>query len=158
MKISLRKTNDSDITKIEQWIKDIEAYKYMSRFYPRAFDRKIEDIGIYLWFVIVVDDLDVGTIWVEKENVDAEVATLGIFIGVKDKFGYGIGEAAIKEVINISKKEWKLKTINLNVRKNNQRAIKCYERCGFFVNGEGTKLNDDGQSIEFIKMKYDYID
>ena len=154
MELFLRKVNEADIKKIQQWVGCIKASDYMSRFYPKAFKGKIKDIELYLWFIIVVDDDDVGTIWVEKDDLDAEEATLGIFIGIKEKQGQGIGQVAIKKIIEFASKEWCLKAINLNVRKNNQRAIKCYENCGFLVVGEGTKVNDNNQTVEFYKMRF----
>ena len=155
MEILLKKINNSDICQIKQWIKDIEADNYMSRFYPKAFDGKIEDTGVYLWFVIVAGEYNIGTIWVERDTIDTNEATLGIFIGVKDKFGQGIGRIAIGKIIELSVKKWKLKAIRLNVRKDNKRAIKCYESCNFIIVGEGTKLNSNGQFIEFFEMRYE---
>ena len=61
---------------------------------------------------------------------------------------------SIKEIIEYANEEWGLKTIDLNVRKNNKRAIKCYENCGFLIVGEGTKLNDNNQLLEFYKMRF----
>ncbi|HBE79557.1 MAG TPA: hypothetical protein DDW65_17540 [Firmicutes bacterium] len=154
MELLLRKVIDSDIYKIQQWIENIKAGEYMSRFYPKDFDGKIKENGLYLWFIIIVDDYEVGTIWVEKDSLDNTEATLGIFIGIKAKLGQGIGQAAIKEIIKLANKEWRLRAINLNVRKNNQRAIKCYESCGFLLIREGTKLNNNNQFVEFYKMIY----
>ena len=68
--------------------------------------------------------------------------------------GLGIGRIAIIQAINLIKDEFKLKTIKLNVRKNNQRAINCYERCGFTIVREGTKINEQGQIIQIYEMKY----
>ena len=155
MEILLKKINDSNIRKIEQWTKDIEADKYMSRFYPKVFDGKIEDAGLYLWFIIAAGEYDVGTIWVERDTIDTKEATIGIFIGAKDKLGQGIGRIAIGKIIELSVKKWKLKVIKLNVRKDNQRAIKCYESCNFVIVGEGTKLDYNGKSIEFFEMRYE---
>ena len=155
MEILLKKINSSDICKIEQWIKDFEADNYMSRFYPKTFNGKIEDTGVYLWFIIAAGEYDVGTIWVERDTIDTDEATLGIFIGVKDKLGQGIGRIAIRKIIELSVKKWRLKAIKLNVRKDNRRAIKCYESCNFEIVGEGTKLDHNGKSIEFFEMKYE---
>jgi RimJ/RimL family protein N-acetyltransferase len=152
VEVFLRTFKESDLEKIKQWIKDIVASDYMSRFFPKAFENGGDDN--YLWFIIVVNTLDVGTIWVEKEKNNNEVGTLGIFLGVKEKLGLGIGQTAINQIIKISEKEWKLKVIKLNVRKNNQRAIKCYEHCGFFIVREDSKINANGQRIDFYEMVY----
>jgi hypothetical protein len=90
--------------------------EYMSRFYPQALGNKSEKNN-YIWFVIIVDDIDVGTIWFEKENYNSQEATLGIFLGIKEKMGLGIGRIAIIQAINLIKDGFKLKTIKLNVRK-----------------------------------------
>lgn len=62
MKVSLRKVVDSDISKIQQWVENIKADEYMPRFYPREFKGNIKDTGLCLWFIIVEDGYDVGTI------------------------------------------------------------------------------------------------
>ena len=46
----------------------------MSRFYPRALENESEKNNC-IWFVIIADNIDVGTIWFEKENYTSKEAT-----------------------------------------------------------------------------------
>jgi ribosomal protein S18 acetylase RimI-like enzyme len=41
----------------------------------------------------------------------------------------------------------------LHVRRNNARAIACYEKCGFTTVMSGRKLRTDGTAIEFYRME-----
>lgn len=42
--------------------------------------------------------------------------------------------------------------VRLNVRKSNLRAIRCYEKCGFRIGGEGQKKTKDGTINEYYQM------
>lgn len=86
----------------------------------------------------------IGAIWLEKEHKSLPCATLGIFIAEKELRSRGIGTLAINEYINLHKKELGIKEVSLHVRKENIRAITCYEKCGFieekqFENALGIK-------------------
>lgn len=110
-----------------------ELKYFQSRIYPENSDffaPLIKD-GLLRWSYIISDGRPIGAIWLEKEHTCLSTAKLGIFIAEKDMRCKGIGRKAIEQFIQRNKKELKLNQVTLNVRKENIRAIRCYEKCGF---------------------------
>lgn len=123
---------------------------FQDSIYPRNSDffvPLIED-GLLRWSYLFYNGKIIGAIWLEKEHSSLTAATLGIFISEKDKRSHGIGEQAIKEYISLHKKEMKLKEINIEVKKENIRAIKCYEKCNFFLE----QKYEDTHGVTIINM------
>jgi RimJ/RimL family protein N-acetyltransferase len=155
MKVSLRKFTFKDLVPYQNWRDEIDARQYMSQFYPKAFNgRDTDNPTLYVWYVIVVDGVDVGTIWLEKDHPKDNLASLGILIGRQDKFGQGIGTKAIPLAIKQSQWALAFKSVELNVRKTNVRAIACYKHCGFTIVGEAQKVNKEKEKISFFKMGF----
>ncbi len=84
----------------------------------------------------------IGTAWLE--DITLEDAKLGIYIADIGSRGKGIGEEVIRKLIGIASDEMRLKSIYLNVRDYNERAIRCYSKCGFKVTKktEGLTFSD----------------
>lgn len=81
---------------------------------------------------------------------DLESAELRIVIGEKKYWGRGFGNIIIDKMILIAK-EKKFNSIWLSVSQNNERAIKLYKKCKFFVQNHNYKIvNNQPQ----IKMAY----
>ena len=155
MKVLLRKFTFQDLLAYENWRGEIDARQYMSQFYPKSFNgRDTDNPTLYVWYMIVADGVDVGTIWLEKDHPKDNVATLGILIGRQDKLGRGIGTKAIPLAIKESQGALAFKSVELNVRKTNVRAIACYLRCGFTIVGEGQKVNKEKEKIPFFRMAF----
>jgi ribosomal protein S18 acetylase RimI-like enzyme len=77
---------------------------------------------------------------------------LGIYLNRIELFGKGIGKMVIKSAIENIIREKDIQKIYLNVRQDNVRAIRCYERLGFETIYEGEKKTDSGK-IKFKRMK-----
>ena len=84
---------------------------------------------------------------------DENTGELGICI-TKDKWNKHFGTESIKIMLEYGYNELKLKNIYLNVHKDNPRAIKCYENCGFKITGEG-KLPSDYHMIHQKELNND---
>ena len=92
------------------------------------------------------NDKMVGTLSLENVNHANRTAVLGIFIGEPDYRSNGYGTEAIKLLLDFGFNYMNLNAINLSVLSCNERAIKCYKKCGFkeagllrkskFVNGK----------------------
>ncbi len=67
------------------------------------------------------------------ENCDFinRTATLGIFIGDKDYRNEGYGTEAIKLILDYGFNYLNLNNIKLDLMSFNERALKCYIKCGF---------------------------
>jgi RimJ/RimL family protein N-acetyltransferase len=154
MKVSLRPFEENDLISLRMWADEIEAQRFMSRVLPHKSDRYLySQESLLAWYVIRVDDQNVGVVWLEKAAINDEIATLGILIGKNDLLGQGIGEKAINLAIKKSRDEMSFRSIHANVRESNTRAIRCYRKCGFVEILRGTKLVDGSIVIPFITMK-----
>lgn len=78
---------------------------------------------------------------IEIMNIENNIGELGICI-TNEKCNKHYGREAIKRFLDYAYNELKLNTIYLNVHKDNLRAIKCYEKCNFIIDGEGKNKND----------------
>ena len=131
-----------------------ELDKFQNKIYPDNSDffTVLISNGLLRWSFLFYGGKLIGAIWLEKEHSCLPVATLGIFIADKNYRCKGIGERAIKEYIARNKKDLKLKEVNLQVRKENIRAKKCYEKCGFAAEKEyelsnGQRVIDMSKSV-----------
>lgn len=81
------------------------------------------------------------------------VVTIGIFIGSKIHRGRGYGTDAVKVLINFIFMQMNINKIRLIVYSYNQPAIRCYQKCGFKI--EGTLRQEvfrDGKYYDKIAM------
>jgi len=151
MNIHFRQVIQSDIDKFQIWYERIGGPELFSNFIPSSFV-SFERSKDLLWFIILDNDDEIGTIWFEKKDTDKMSYDLGIYLNRIELFGKGIGKMVIKSAIDniIRKKE--IQKIYLNVRQENVRAIRCYESLGFETINEGEKTTDSGK-IKFKRMK-----
>lgn len=136
---------------------------FQSRIYPKNSDFFVPMIqnGLLRWSYLFFDGKIIGAIWLEKEHHSLPCATLGIFIADKEKRSQGIGEEAINRYIQMYKEQLNLTEVNLHVRKENIRAIKCYEKCGFvteqeFEKADGTKALSMTKSLARWQSPVDF--
>jgi RimJ/RimL family protein N-acetyltransferase len=154
MTVTLRPFSSIDLKQHIAWAEAIEARHYMSRIFPKRFDGNFYENNTYFrWYVIIYNDADVGSVWLEKQNLDEDISQLGIFIGNEDLLGKGIGRKAIEQAISEAMSTMSATIVRLNVRKNNKRAQSCYKACGFKIVDQGVKTNDAGERIEFYTME-----
>ena len=154
--VSLRHVSLDDLEVLEEWYAQIKGTMYMSRYLPKKFNGTDTNKNHeYTWYIIKANETDCGVVWLEKDKENNDVAILGILIGKLDYFGKGIGKKAIILAIKQSRDELSFNKVSLNVRKTNNRAIRCYQKCGFHINGEGEKTVSGGDKIEFFKMFLD---
>ncbi|MDY0018977.1 MAG: GNAT family protein [Anaerolineae bacterium] len=153
MKIELREFQASDLEQLDRWAKAIGSTQYMSRYRPRdpSWQGHQPEQGLF-WFVIVVSGRDGGTVWLEP-GAQPDEAVLGILIGKKSLLGQRIGETAITLALKRVAEAHRYRSVTLNVRATNQRAIACYQKCGFLPVASGTKRTDSGDEIAYITMQ-----
>ena len=100
-------------------------------------------------FVIVTleEDKMIGTVSLERINNIDRTATLGIFIGNKEYWNNSYGTEAIRLILDYGFNYMNLQNINLNLMSFNERALKCYKKCGFKEYGRRRKC-------KFVNGKY----
>ncbi len=91
----------------------------------------------------------IGTVGLEHFNYTSRSAVLGIFIGDSDFRSNGYGTEAIKLLLEFGFKFLNLHSIRLDLLSVNERAHKCYLKCGF---------KDTGASREAIFINGKYYD
>ena len=149
--LSPRSSEDAEM--FTKWLNDFNTTDYLGR---SAQIMTLEKEKKYLEdtaestdaFVIVTieEDKMIGTVSLEKVNIHHRTAVLGIFIGDADYRGKGIGTEAIRLILDYGFNYLNLNNIRLDVLAVNERAIKCYKKCGFkeygrrrecrFINGK----------------------
>ena len=153
-RIYLSPRNSEDVEKFTEWLNDFETTDYTGRsgiLTTLDGERKYleENSNPEATFVIVTleDNKMIGTVSLEDINWINRTATLGIFIGDKEFRSKGYGTEAIRLILEYGFKYMNLYNIKLDLMEFNERALKCYEKCGFKEYGRRRKC-------KFINGKY----
>ncbi len=129
-----------------------DVYDYLS--YEAALNEqaaitKTENADNYLCFWNDVTLVAYTSIILKGEN-------LYIGIGVAPQFcGQGMGETLLNQTIIECKRRYPDKEIWVQVRSWNERAIKCYIKCGFVEKYRDTIIDRFNKTTEFIFMKFE---
>lgn len=151
MNIHFRQVTQSDMNKFPVWYEKIGGTELFSNFMPSTFV-SFEKSNDILWFIIMDDNDEIGTIWFEREDPDKMTYVLGIYLNRIDLFGKGIGGKVIKSAMDTILSEKDVRGLYLDVRKENIRAIRCYEKLGFKAIYEREKVTSLGK-IKFQRMQ-----
>lgn len=151
--LSPRTTDIEDTEKFTKWLNDFETTDYLGR---SGYLVTLDGEKKYLeenanaeasFFIITNEDKLIGTVSLESINNINRTATLGIFIGDKDYRSKGYGTEAIRLILEYGFNYMNLKNIKLDLMEFNERALKCYQKCGFKEYGRRRKCR-------FINGKY----
>jgi len=147
----LREYRREDIDGMRAWIVDPDAACQMGCYYAgpqtweqteAALERILRgDAGGVHW--VVADRTDfvyMGQCDLTRFDHVAASAELGIVL-LSENRGHGIGREAIHLALGFAFGQLNLNRVYLKVYADNPRAIRCYERCGFQVEG---RLRQDG--------------
>ena len=149
-------TSEEEIEKFTEWMNDFQVTDYTGRTsqivtlegekeYLENASRNKENRSFNI--VEIENDKLIGTIGLERINWIERSAVLGIFIGEDGYRSNGYGTEAIKVLLEYGFKYLNLHSIRLDLLSINERAHKCYLKCGF---------KDTGCSREqmFLNGKY----
>lgn len=155
-KISLRKIKSSDKNYFAKWWRDKELLKLTSGILKRISDKKVERY----FSAMLVNKQDCHFIIVLKNKVIGHISLIKrvgdwyetqIIIGEKNYWSKGYGTEAIQLLLKKASCLG-IKKIYLEVRPQNLRAIKAYEKCGFVKMGI-KKYRKNKYLQETLKMK-----
>lgn len=137
-RIRLRAIERSDIPAFVHWFNDPEIRKYLRMYMPfsqaqeeRWFEAHLQDQSSLIFGIETLDGKLIGNIGLHDITWKDRHAYLGIVIGEKDYWGQGYGADAITTLLNFAFTQMNLHRVFLTVYDYNQRAIRCYEKCGF---------------------------
>lgn len=150
--------SDEEVEKFTEWMNDFQVTDYIGssarmmtlneeKEWLENFNKNNKNRNFNI-IELNKDEL-IGTISLENLNWTDRSATLGIFIGDKDYRNSGYGTEAIKLLLEYGFRYLNLHSIRLDLLNINERAHKCYLKCGF---------KDTGKSREAIFLNGKYYD
>lgn len=156
--LSPKGTSDEEVEKFTEWMNDFEVTDYTGRSCQittlpgeKEYLENASNSSDKRNFNIVdlKDNKLIGTVGLEHIIWTNRSAVLGIFIGDGDYRNEGYGTEAIQLVLEYGFKYLNLHSIRLDLLSANERAHKCYLKCGF---------KDTGASREEIFLNGKYYD
>ena len=137
-RIYLSPRNTEDLEKFTEWMNDFQITDYTGRsgmLVTLDSEKKYleENSSPQATFVIVTLDKNemIGTVGLERINNIHRTATLGIFIGNKEYWNNSYGTEAIRLILDYGFNYMNLHSVKLELMSFNERALKCYKKCGF---------------------------
>lgn len=167
--LSPKTISDETIDKYTQWMNDFEVTDYTGRSgqivtfqgEKEWLENSVKNTNNRNFDIIDLSTNKlVGTVGLEDIKPIERSAVLGIFIGEESHRSNGYGTEAIKLILEYGFKYLNLHSIRLDLLSVNERAHKCYIKCGFkdtgcnrdaiYVNGKYyNKLHMDILEDEF---------
>ena len=156
--LSPKDVSDEEIQKFTEWMNDFQVTDYTGKsaqIITLSGERQfLENMSINrenrsFNIIEISNDKLIGTIGLEHFDWIARSAVLGIFIGDEDYRNNAYGAEAIKLLLEYGFKYLNLHSIRLDLIAVNERAHKCYLKCGF---------KDTGKSREAIFLNGKYYD
>lgn len=140
-KVILRKKKVDDAWKDYEWKKDPELAHldatlpinvpfsiYLTSYTD---DLRYSSSGDYRFAIETLDGVHIGNCSCYNVNLLRADAELGIIIGDKEYWDKGYGTDAVQTLVNHVFKKGRINTIYLHTLEENDRAQKCFKRCGF---------------------------
>lgn len=152
---------ERDPDNMKDWERDSE-FSRLAEAFPAHIGEKglhrqmLEDeLKTDIWFMIetIKNGKIIGNVDLSDIDGTSGNAWLGISIGDREYWGCGYGTDAMLVLMRYGFEVLNLHRITLNVFEYNQRAIRCYEKVGFKVEGrERQFLNREGRRWDLIFM------
>lgn len=156
--LSPKGTSEEEIEKFTEWMNDFQVTDYIGKTpyictlpgEKEWLENAAKNSETRTFDIVDLNDNKlVGTVGLENFNWIDRSAILGIFIGDKDYRSNGYGTEAIQLLLEYGFKYLNLHSIKLDLLSVNERAHKCYLKCGF---------KDTGRHREAIFLNGKYYD
>ena len=142
--VRLRALESTDVERAFAWINDREVIRYLDARYPMSHadeERWLGEAptngfanGVRL-AIETKDGVHIGSLDLHAARPEDRKAGLGIMIGDKAYWQNGYGTDAIVTLLRFAFDEMNLNRVWLHVFEFNERAIACYQKCGFREEG-----------------------
>ncbi len=162
-KINLRRIRSTDFNKIINWQKNKLLTYYVGNKLPMSLkecETRYSKASNLLNQIFGIEDKNgklIGEIEIDHIKWKDKQAELFVYIGEQDLWGKGYGFDALKTFLDYIFNVRDFKCIYLRVYEHNERAIRCYEKCGFKKRGilkiNKDKINGDNLILMDIKPK-----
>ena len=141
-RIRLRAIERSDIPTFVRWFNDAEVRHYLEMLMPmsqaqeeRWFEAYLDRGDSHIFGIETLDGLLIGNVGLSEIDWQNRRAALGIVIGERKYWDNGYGTEAIMTLLRFVFENMNLHRVTLRVFEYNQRAVRCYEKCGFKLEG-----------------------
>ena len=142
-KVIIRPLEEGDLDCFYRWYNDQEVNYFANGAWPyttmlsreEITDRLFENGDSHRYTVLDEEHQPIGTIGFREHNVTARSVVLYIIIGEKSHWDKGYGTDSLQTFLYYLFMQWNLNRVMLDVWDGNQRAINCYEKVGFKVEG-----------------------
>ena len=163
--IMLREYKEEDLAHMREWVNDPEIVDNLSDLFLHA--HSLNETEAFLQSILEGSSKDqkhfviadkqtesyIGQIDLLKIDWKNRMTEMGIVIGKKNLLGKGIGTEAIKLLQRFVFERLNMNRLQLCVHDYNQRAYKCYKKCGFVEEGRSRQLfYINGHYTDFIQM------
>ncbi|MFA6808065.1 MAG: GNAT family protein [Eubacteriales bacterium] len=145
-KTFIRPLDYEDIDLLYQWYSDQDFLYYLSGGWPinsmlkkEEIEKKFFEEDNYRYAILDQNKDMIGTLGFDEVNICSRAAKIYIGIGNKDYFGKSYGTDALAVFIKYLFNQWNFHRITAETWDGNQRAIACYQKLGFQIEG---KLRD----------------
>ena len=143
MNIIYKPIRKSDLKIIVKWLNDPGTNQYLGASVRRGTNsetrlnwyKKYKNEKTKKIFIISSDKKPIGQVGLTDINLQDNNAELYVVIGEKEFRGKGIGQQAIKYIIDYAFNNLKLHRISLGCFEENIAGMKCYEKRGFKKEG-----------------------
>jgi len=151
-RVRLRAIEREDIPTFLKWLNDPQVQRYLGRTpFPlsfaeeeRWFERELNTEKSRIFAIETGKGVHIGNIGLHEIDYKDGKATLGIMIGEREYWDQGYGTDAVRTLLGFAFQELNLHRVSLEVFEFNQRAMRCYEKCGF--RHEGVAREDSFRS------------
>jgi len=141
-KTRLRALEHDDLPHFVRWINDPEVRRFMAVRYPLSMAEEekwweglLERAHSHIFAIETEDGAYIGNVGLHDVERENRRAGLGIIIGHKAYWGQGYGTDAIQTMLNWAFQYVNLNRVYLTVYAYNERALRCYQKCGFHHEG-----------------------
>jgi RimJ/RimL family protein N-acetyltransferase len=143
--VYLRALEISDLERTQKWHNDsglyellVSPFRFVSRSAEEEWIRKktaFSQAEFQLAICLKEDNRHIGNIHLRNIDWVSRLAEVGLFIGDAENWSKGYGTCALRLIVRHAFRDLGLRRIFLTVLASNQRAVTCYEKCGFVVEG-----------------------
>lgn len=145
MNIGLRELSKTDLAEINKWRNDHDVIDLLGNNFLYI-AKEVDEVWYENYLLsreknkrLIIYDIETGLIIgsIQLTNIHAinRTAEYSIMIGNKAYWGRGVGVIASKQILHYGFKDLNLNRIYLTVLKNNERAIRLYQKLGFVTEG-----------------------
>lgn len=157
IRLSILEDKEKNYRLLEKWCSNEEIYKCFEQ-RILSYDEIVKKyknrcsinskVPVYM---IYYKDKEIGII--QYQNVKPNTYELDVFIGEIDLHSKGLGEIVINLMTNYLIKFNGAKTLLLCPLKENEKAIKCYSKCGYKIKKEYKDFNTIGEEKDYVMME-----